>query len=199
MTIKEKTKELIISKTKELISRHTDITIKEIAEACFINIAAVNYYFGTKDNLISIVIKSIVDKLQQDIYDEIIKIDNSTNSIEEAFSTVLDIIYNFAVKNPGVVRYLILGKDPKDETRNGLLEPYFTENKFTLDIYKRIGRLFNTTDSLVLYAKYLLLFSSMIMPLFISLTNSKDEKGIFTLENKDFKKIYTDEILRLIR
>lgn len=58
-------KGLIIQETKKRIRKNPKLTIKEIADACFVNIAAVNYHFGRKDNLMAIVVKEILDELKE--------------------------------------------------------------------------------------------------------------------------------------
>ena len=69
------------------------MTIKDIADACFINIAAVNYHFGSKDNLIGIVINDLINNLKDQIFIEV-KIRSSVD-LKASLATMLEIIYNY--------------------------------------------------------------------------------------------------------
>ena len=50
-------KDVIVKTTKILLMEKGNATIKEIADKAYVNVAAINYHFGSKDNLIEIVIK----------------------------------------------------------------------------------------------------------------------------------------------
>ena len=58
------TKENIIKTAKNLMRTNGSFTIKELADTCFINIAAVNYHFGSKDNLLTIFLQEIIYELK---------------------------------------------------------------------------------------------------------------------------------------
>ena len=76
-------KEAIISTTKELLIKKGNITIKDIAEAAYVNVAAINYHFGSKDNLIQIVTQRVVKDLRTKIVEQINAIDQSNYDFEE--------------------------------------------------------------------------------------------------------------------
>ncbi|MFE4712646.1 transcriptional regulator [Bacillus sp. FJAT-27264] len=71
---KLETKEKIMRATLELTKQEgfESITIKKIAEASNTNVALVNYYFGSKDNLINESVKLILNSFQHtfDILDD---------------------------------------------------------------------------------------------------------------------------------
>ncbi len=50
---KKETKKIIISKARELFAQHgfNGTSVRTIAEQCDVNIAAINYHFGSKENL----------------------------------------------------------------------------------------------------------------------------------------------------
>lgn len=54
------TTEAILQVTEKLLKEKGNVTIKEIADAAFVNIAAVNYHFRSKDALLQIVIEKSV-------------------------------------------------------------------------------------------------------------------------------------------
>ena len=198
MNKREKTKELIISKTKELLVENANITIKDIADACFINIAAVNYHFGSKENLLSIVINDIVDDLKRGIFSEVNKMQFNTTT-KESLAKMLEIIYQFTVENTGVIRYLFLNSDHQQSSTNILVQSFFTDNEFTRLVLNLIMESLNITDENIAYAKYMLLFSSFSIPLFIEITKStSDKKRIPSIESDDFREIYISQVLNIL-
>lgn len=197
MNAKEKTKDLIIAKTKELINKNADITIKEITDACYINVAAVNYHFGSKDNLIALVLEEIVNDLKDEISKEIHKLDPDV-ILKESLAIMLEIIYNFMLNNMGVIRYLFLNNNYQENSANILIDSFFTDNQFTSTILNHIMKTFKIEDKRVAYARYMLLFSSFAMPLFIEIAKNKDNNIISSISLDDFRKTYIIEILKLI-
>ncbi|NLB84884.1 MAG: TetR/AcrR family transcriptional regulator [Acholeplasmataceae bacterium] len=197
MNAKEKTKDLIIAKTKELINKNADITIKEITDACYINVAAVNYHFGSKDNLIALVLEEIVNDLKDEISKEIHKLDPDV-ILKESLAIMLEIIYNFMLNNMGVIRYLFLNNNYQENSANILIDSFFTDNQFTSTILNHIMKTFKIEDKRVAYARYMLLFSSFAMPLFIEIAKNKDSNIISSISLDDFRKTYIIEILKLI-
>ena len=60
-------KKKIITETKALISLQRNVTIKDIADRCYMNIASVNYYFGSKELLIQQVLEEVIQSLKMEI------------------------------------------------------------------------------------------------------------------------------------
>lgn len=62
---KVSTRERILHATLELINNEgiEHVTIRKITEAAEVNIAAVNYYFGSKENVINEALKALMNKL----------------------------------------------------------------------------------------------------------------------------------------
>ena len=58
-------KRKLIENTKILIQKNATVTIKDISEASFVNIAAVNYHFGSKEKLMKIVIEEVLNELKE--------------------------------------------------------------------------------------------------------------------------------------
>lgn len=198
MNKREKTKELIIKTTKELIIKNADVTIKDISEACYINIAAVNYHFGSKENLISIVINDIIDNIKKEITKkgETLKLDYN---LKDSLAIMLEIIYEFTIENTGIIRYMFLNNDYQRDSTNILIDSFFTDNEFTRNIINLIMKSLNITDKKIAYAKYVLLFSSFSIPLFIEIAKNKNDTGIFdSIASKEFRDIYISDILKLI-
>ena len=193
-------KSLIINKTKELLKEKATITIKDIAEACFINIAAVNYYFGSKDNLLGLVMKETISDLKEAVYNAINALPENS-SIENSFENLVDIIYSFAVDNMGIVRYMFLQENNQTEATSILIEAFFTDNDFTRTIFKNLHETINTDNKDILEARYMLLFSSFSIPLFIQAlqeNNNDSSNKIATFKDSEFRKLYIKEMIRII-
>jgi TetR/AcrR family transcriptional regulator, regulator of cefoperazone and chloramphenicol sensitivity len=101
----KKTKRTMIDVTKTFIRRGDRITIKTIADTCFVNIAAVNYHFGSKEVLIEIATEEILDQLAQELFlltKEFVREDQKQ---EKAFTKALfKKIIEFVQKNPGALK-----------------------------------------------------------------------------------------------
>ncbi len=99
------TKEKIIETTLELVGKSgiTGLTTRQIARKSGVNVAALNYHFGSKDNLISEAFKYF--KLQVElIFDALI--DPTIPAKERLKIFIIDYV-NHLNKNPGIPRALI--------------------------------------------------------------------------------------------
>ena len=76
----ETTSRKILDTVKELLKTRENITIKDICDKAYINIAAVNYHFGDKDTLINMAVSEIFAELKQQIE---VMADNEFESTEQ--------------------------------------------------------------------------------------------------------------------
>ena len=88
------------------------ITVRSIAREAGVNIAAINYYFGTKENLVDQVLKSTMDHFFSD-WDQMLKAKDKTLRVRlaELFTYTIE----GALRYPGITRAhlydsLLLGK-----------------------------------------------------------------------------------------
>lgn len=190
-------KEKIIKAAKSLLKEKGSFTIKEIADTCYINIAAVNYHFGSKDNLLNLVLQEVVDELKVILTSAIGSLPkNSANEI--SIERILDLIYTYAIDNIGIINYLFLHKENQSQNAQILIKEFFMDSPFTRDIYKKIAESTNTQDPEILRVKYMLLFSSFAIPLFIQILGMKSENDILSLKDPSFKKKYIQELLKIL-
>lgn len=192
-------KRKIIDHTKILMQNNTHITIKDIAESCFINIAAVNYHFGSKENLLLIVMDEVVDELKTDII-KLIANHKNEMAIELFLEEIITFIYNFALDNVGVLNYLFLTKEIQTESTNALVKTFFTENEFTQMVYENLQSSFHTENAKELTARYMILFSSFSIPLFIQISelNNKKSSSIDTFKDPEFRKFYVKQLVKMV-
>lgn len=191
-------KDLIIEKTKQLLKENSNVTIKQIADACYINIAAVNYYFSSKDALLNIVIEDILSTLKVKIIDALDGMDHEA-SIEETLEVMLDMVYQFALDHTGTIKYLFLKYDQQSDAANQIVEMFFKENAFTKRIFSKMQTSMQIESQEILYARYILLFSSFSIPIFMQMIKEDDKlDATYSLSNQSFKKAYIKELLRII-
>ncbi|MFA5470657.1 MAG: TetR/AcrR family transcriptional regulator [Acholeplasmataceae bacterium] len=192
-------KRKIIDTTKVLMQTNTHITIKDIADACFMNIAAVNYHFGSKENLLLTVMDEVVETLKGEIVDFINNQKNDT-PIESFLESIVTYIYNYAIENIGILNYLFLTKELQSESSNALVKTFFTENKFTNMVYDNLKDVLKTDNKKELGARYMILFSSFAIPLFIQLSevNQKSNTPIDTFKDPEFRKFYIKQLVKMV-
>ncbi len=192
-------KRLMIAETRKLIEEKGHVTIKDISERCYVNIASVNYYFGSKDNLMFIVLTEVLTEIKE----RIIKLvsDNEEKDIESFLERVIGYIYNFAVDNVGLLRYFFLSADMKEGQLYEFVRSFFLDPEFIAIVYKSLGDYLDTDDMKLLQVKYLIIFSSFFMPLFIQIIqpNVDESAQMATFKDPVFKKYFTKQIIKILK
>ncbi len=192
-------KRLMIDETRKLIEEKGHVTIKDISERCYVNIASVNYYFGSKDNLMFIVLTEVLTEIKV----KIIRLvnENEEKNIEKFLENVIGYIYNFAIENVGLLRYFFLSAGMKEGQLYEFVRSFFLDPEFVEIVYKSLGEYLQTDDMKLLQVKYLIIFSSFFMPLFIQIIQPKqDERNhMATFKDPDFKKYFIEQILKMIK
>lgn len=195
--LKNDVKEVIKDKTRQLIQEQGSVTIKDIADATNMNVAAVNYHFGSKDNLIQLVIFDVLDELKQEIMARLLIL-NENQDMDSFLYETLTLLYNFAVKNVGITKYLFLTIDSQLLSANEIVNSFFAENEFTNLVYKQLNQVMKTDNPKQLTTRYMIIFSSVVMPLLVQiLQGQKEVINIFT--DPEFQEIYINELLDLIK
>ncbi|QWB99752.1 TetR/AcrR family transcriptional regulator [Mycoplasmatota bacterium] len=187
----------IIKTAKRLLKEKGSFTIKEIAQTCYINIAAVNYHFGTKEHLLKLVLQEVVDELKDLLINAIESLPKEIDN-EIVMERMLDLIYTYAINNIGIINHLFLHDEYQSQNSHILIKEFFSDSPFTRDIYKKIAESTQNLDQETLKVKYMLLFSSFAIPLFIQILGMKTEDDILTLKEPTFKKKYIKELLKIL-
>lgn len=195
---KEKSiKEKIINSAKNLLKSKGSFTIKELAESCYINIAAVNYHFGSKEHLLNIVLQEIVDELKVIITESVDNVPEGT-SVEDTIGILLNLFYMFSSENIGIINYLFLNKEYQNKNSHILIREFFIDSPFTRSIYEKIATSTQIQDHETLRVKYLLLFSSFALPMFIQILSNENQDETLSLESPSFRKKYIKELLKIL-
>lgn len=190
-------KEKIIHQAKHFLRTKGTFTIKEIADHCFINIAAVNYHFGSKENLLNLVLVEIIEELKN-LLKQTINQFPSQSSNEETMEIILTVTYNYAIENMGIINYLFLQNEYQNENVHILIKEFFIDSPFTKEIYQKIAEVTNSDDPETIRVKYLLLFSSFAIPLFIQIINNKNNQESMSIKQPSFRKKYINELLKIL-
>ncbi len=189
----------IIETTKELLKTQAQVTVKDIADSCYVNIAAVNYHFGSKEKLLIIVIEEVLEELKTFITKEIIE--NASNMpMNIMLERLMNYIYTFSIENLGVLSYLFLTREFQGESSNLMVETFFKDNDFTRLIYQSLQTSMHISNPKETLAKYMILFSSFCIPIFIQITQAKaNQLSIETFKDIDFRQFYINNIIRLVQ
>ena len=91
----------ILEKAVEIYNQKGEIVIRELAQAAGINVASVNYYFGSKENLMAEVEKYLIAAIN----DLIAPIEKEELPGREKLKKVLYALTEYFVKNPGTIKY----------------------------------------------------------------------------------------------
>ena len=190
------TKESIIYNTKELLKTRTNLTIKDITDASNINVAAVNYYFGSKDNLVNIVLKEAITELKVKIYEELLIPNDDTGkpgNTELMINKAVDLIYGFAEEYIGVIYLSFIGSEGQGNSTNILVNEFVTDTAFLEKLFEVFREITGINDPLKLTAKYVILFSSFSVPLFLRSVIPNVTSAKF----KEYKDAYVKELVKV--
>ncbi|QWB95373.1 TetR/AcrR family transcriptional regulator [Mycoplasmatota bacterium] len=193
-----KIRRLMIEETKNLLEEQGKITIKDIAERCYVNIASVNYYFGSKENLIFIVLSEVITDIKTDVMNLIEQYKNK--DIEFLLGQFIDLIYTFSTEHIGMLHYLFFSSGINEGQLAEFIRSFFIDPVFVNMVYKNLGRQLKSEDRKLLEVKYVILFSSFLMPLFIQILNPIAYAGeqMETFKDEAFKKHFINQMLKIL-
>ena len=153
-------KDKIIRETKSLLQKQRTVTIKDIADKCYMNIASVNYYFGSKEFLIQQVVSEVIEELKTEILH--LLYENKGKSKSVVLEEMIGFTYTYALENIGILSYLFLNQDMQQTSSNLLVDTFFSDNDFTRLIFKEITLSNQAIDQQTLYAQYMIMFSFIL-------------------------------------
>ena len=191
-------KKKIIETTKNLIKTQSHLTIKDIADASYINIAAVNYYFGSKENLFQMVIEEVIEEIKVEITSIVSK--HTKEEKEKILEEVIDFTYQYALNNVGFLTHLFLKKENQEMSSQLLIDTFFSENEFTKMIFDQLKQAIRYENETQLYARYIILFSSFCMPLFISIAQNDQQQHVSRkiFDDETFRSYFIKELLSIL-
>ena len=127
------TKRLLIDAAKKLLKEKGFFTVKDISEATFTNIAAINYHFSDKNSLIRTALGELVEEFKE----KLLKIfDREFDTDREAIETVLNVLPEFYGQYKGAIKYILIADDP--ELEQGLVDSFFFDPSFAGGFIQRM-------------------------------------------------------------
>jgi len=183
---KNDTKSKIIEAAAEIIGRerNLNLTIREIANRAGVNIASVNYYFGSKDNLLSEVEMLLMEKIRQ-IYTGL---ENNSLSTREKLINWADNLIKHLIDYPGII-YLIGTRVLERE--NTCLNIYL--NLLETDLTPLVKELTGVKDETIAGFKVLHLISGIVYPILIF--SSESETAVIDIGNANTRKKYVRSLV----
>lgn len=144
--------------------RNLNLTIREIATRADVNIASVNYHFGSKEKLLEEVEMLLMEKIRH-IYT---KLHNSDQSTREKLIRWADNLIKHLIDYPGII-YLI-GTRVLEKENTGLnIYLHLLET----DINPLVKKLTGVTDETAAGFKVLQLISGIVYPVLIYSSNNE--------------------------
>lgn len=189
-------KSLLLEATKKLIKEHGYVTVKDITDFSKMNVAAVNYHFGSKDQLIKAVILDVITELKEQISARLINA-SADETHPVLLADMLTLLYSFVAENAGIFKYLFLSIDNQITSANELFYMFFNDEQFTNLVYSSLSQAIESENEYELRARYMIIFSGVILPMLFGLLQI-DEKAIEPYNNPVFQAAYIEQLLRVI-
>lgn len=191
------TKKQIIEATKRLVKTQSQVTVKDICEASYVNIAAINYHFGDKASLMRIVINEIVEQLQNELIDYMHGFE--TIEPEASLNHVIELVLRFAAENKGLIHYLFVASENDGSiSYYGIVQNFLFNNPFATMVIQKLN-IKQEEDWQILYSRFLILFSSLAMPMIMEFAGNQQSERMYSIDNNDFKQKYIKELIKILK
>lgn len=151
----------ILQAAIDIVGLKGEVTTREIAEKAGVNVAAINYYFGNKNNLLKEVENYYSGLLYDDQYEILAskKLDNTEKLIQWAKS-----LLNFMFKYPAIVG-LIVNITTEDKSYSPvLIQKIYVNREIQAAVEDIIAKATGIKDKKILNYKYLQVFSGVLGP-----------------------------------
>lgn len=186
----------ILAKARELILANGSFTIKELTDATHTNIAAVNYHFGSKDNLSKQIVRDLLNDLKRVLSYYIFRLERGAD-VAKFIRELVNVIYDYTVENVALLRYLFITIDSKHITSTEILHAFFSKNEFTNVVYGHLANLIGSTDPKEISARYAIFFASSIAPMIFELVQGRED-AVISFHDEEFKNSYITQMIKLL-
>jgi AcrR family transcriptional regulator len=181
-------KDKIINTTLKLIAEkgNLDFTIREIVLDADVNIASVNYYFGTKRKLIQEIEKKFSENYTE--FENILK-DTQIDPKKRLLKWV-DLLIEFLVNNPGIISIMSNKLFLSTNFDSNLQSVMIETNKLIARIIKEIT---NINDEEIIQFKLVKLNANLICPM-LFLRDFEELFG-FSIQDKETRRRYIKAVI----
>jgi len=153
--------QLLLDKAIEIYNQKGEIVIRELAAEAGMNVAAVNYHFGSKDKLMSEVEKYLFDSIEK-LVQPVQALDLPP---EQQLKQLLSNLIDYFLKNPGSIKYFygVLGINNENNYRL-LSQIVDMGNPYIRFCTRIIRQETGITDPFQLFCRYLQFLCSLVPP-----------------------------------
>jgi AcrR family transcriptional regulator len=196
----EITKNNILSSAISILRANAHVTFKDISDDCGVNVASINYHFGSKEILIDEIIEKTISDLKT-LIQSFLMTKCEDCDLKKVTKNFIDAIYDFAFLNLGILKFLMNPNNKEVLTKfaNEFVNVFSVDSDFTIDVTKKIAELSDEQDLLANKIKYTFLISCFVFPLAFDIdvigTNIPDP---FSLKNEVFKNKYIEGLLKIL-
>lgn len=158
----QNTEEKILSAAIELFPIRGEITTREIAKVAGVNVAAINYHFKSKNNLMKSVEKHYSNILYE-VQNSILKDPNTSpkDKLVNWANTLMEYMFKWPALITLVSNLLLQDKNYDPE----IINKFFKDKKLMEDVQEIISSITDIEDIETLNYKYIQLFSGVIGPI----------------------------------
>lgn len=191
------TKEKVLFATIELYGTKGDMTVRQICDKAGVNVASINYHFGSKENLLKEVEK-YYSGLLYDMQKKIIMDD--LKAPREKLIDWANILMKFVLDYPALIM-LVANLVLQDENYNtNMVDKILGDVESKENIQNTIRSITKIEDKEILNFKYMQLFSGVIGPIiFQMIPNIKDTNKVFIdLKEEVERKKYINNLVDII-
>ena len=192
------TKSKILQYAIEMVGSKGDVTIRELTDSAGVNVASINYYFGSKDNLLKEVEKHYSNALYNAQYRIL------TSQELSPYDKLLEwakTMSGFISQYPALIGLIVkLATEDKDYTPV-LIEKIYLNKELQAMLLEIIGTIIKSEDKKLVKFKYLQIFSGILGPVVNRLVveNFADDNSTLNLNTKEdleeYMKFLIDTVL----
>ena len=188
---KNDTKEKIILEAMEIIGKQVNmkVTTREIAKKAHVNLASINYYFRSKENLFKEVEKHLADKLQK-IYDILSENDLP---LKERLTLWAESLMQYLLDYPGIM-FMWAQSVIEDQKKGGIVGKLISTSEMTID--KIITDLSSINNREIISFKVMQLLSGVINP--VILYQVAGENITINIMDKGLRKRYITSLINTL-
>ena len=151
----------LLDTAARIYARKGSLTVRELALAANMNVASINYYFGSKENLVA--------QVQQHILEQINELCLSAGQEDlpprQRLLSLMRALVDYFIENPGAIQYFysIIGNPGTQNYR--FLQHIVDPNNAIMNLCcNAIAEGAAVSDPLELYSRYLILLCCLVPP-----------------------------------